>query len=97
MSFLLSILQKRFDLLVIDSPPIVPASDALLVASHVTGVLLVVKAGSANRDLVTKTVGQLRMAQVNIFGVALNRVDIKKPGYYKYYFKNYSNYYAEGK
>jgi len=95
MSFLLSILQNRFDLLVIDSPPILPASDALLIAPHVSGVLLVVKAGSANRDLVTKTVGQLRMAQVNIVGTALNSIDIKRSGYYKYYYKNYSSYYAD--
>ena len=50
MSFLLSKLQKRFDFLVIDAPPIIPASDALLIAPHVDGVLLVVKAGCANRN-----------------------------------------------
>ena len=79
----------------IDAPPLVPASDALLVAPHSDGVLLVVKPGGANRDLVIKTVGQLRMAQINIFGVALNQVNISKAGYYKYYFKNYAKYYAE--
>jgi hypothetical protein len=95
MSFLLSNLQKRYDVLVIDAPPLVPTSDALLIAPHVDGVLLVVKSGSANRELVINTVGQLRMAQVNILGVALNRVNFKKAGYYKYYYKKYSKYYAE--
>jgi len=94
-SFLLSNLKKKFDFLVVDAPPIVPASDALLIAPHVDGVLLVVKSGSANRDLVIKTVEKLRMAKTSILGVALNQVNIKKAGYYKYYFKNYANYYAE--
>jgi Mrp family chromosome partitioning ATPase len=61
----------------------------------VDGVLLVVKAGEANREMVIKTVQSLRTLQTNILGVALNQVDIKRPGYYKYYFKNYSQYYAE--
>ena len=95
MSFLLSTLQKRFDYLVIDAPPIVPASDALLIAPHVDGVLLVVKSGCANRDLVIKTVEKLRMTQTGILGVAFNHVNIKKAGYYKYYFKNYARYYAD--
>ena len=82
-------------MLMIDAPPLVPTSDALLVAPHADGVLLVVKSGGANRDLVIKTVGQLKMAQIDIFGVALNQVNIKKAGYYKYYFKNYAKYYAE--
>jgi len=94
-SFLLSILQKRFDLLIIDTPPVIPASDALLIASHVDGVLLVVKAGGASRELVIKTAQSLRSPQTNIVGVALNQIDIKRAGYYKYYFKNYSRYYTE--
>ena len=95
MSFLLSILQKRFDLLIIDTPPVIPASDALLIASHVDGILLVVKAGGANRELVIKAAQSLRSPQTNLVGVALNQIDIKRPGYYKHYFKNYSQYYTE--
>jgi len=95
LSFLLSILQKKFDLIVIDAPPIIPASDALLIAPHVNGVLLVLKAGRTNRDLVIKAVGQLRRSQTNVLGVALNSVNINKSGYYKAYFKNYARYYEQ--
>jgi Mrp family chromosome partitioning ATPase len=45
--------------------------------------------------MVIKTVEQLQGAQANIMGVVLNRVDIKKEGYYKYYHKYYSKYYGE--
>ncbi len=96
MSFLLSNLKKRFDVLIIDSAPILPASDALVLAPEADGVLLMVKAGLINRQMVKKAVEQLRVAQANLLGVALNHVDIKREGYYKYYHKYYSQYYGEG-
>lgn len=95
MAFLLSYLQNRFDVLIIDSPPILPASDALLLSPQVDGVLLVVKAGSMNRDLVKNVVTQLKRAKANLVGVVLNQVDIRREGYYKYYHKYYSKYYGD--
>jgi len=97
MSFLLSNLKKRFDVLVMDSPPTLPASDALLLAPQVDGVVLMVKAGKVNRQMVKKSIEQLRMAKANLLGVVLGQVDIKKEGYYKYYHKYYSKYYGENK
>ncbi len=97
MSFLISNLKKRFDVLVIDSPPTLPTSDALLMAPHADGAILMVKAGSLNRELVKKGTEQLRMAKANLLGVVLSQVDIKKEGYYKYYHKYYSKYYGEEK
>ena len=94
-SFLLSHFRKRFDLVIIDTPPILPASDALLLAPQVDGVVFMTKAGSMNRDLVAKAVDQLRHAKANILGVVLNQVDVKRDGYYKYYDKYYSKYYGE--
>ena len=95
MEFLLHYLQNIFDVIIIDSPPILPASDALLISSHTDGVLLVVKAGLLNRDLVLKAVEQLELAQANVLGVVLNDVDVNKAGYSSYYHKYYSGYYGE--
>ena len=95
MSFLISNLKKRFDTLIIDSSPILPASDALLLVPRTDGVVLMVKAGLMNRELVKKAVDQLRLSQANLLGVALNSVDIKREGYYKYYHKYYSKYYGQ--
>jgi len=94
-SFLISMLKKRFDLLVIDSPPILPASDALLLAPHADGTLLITGAGMMNRDLVKKAADQLRQANANLIGVALNGVDIQREGYYSHYYKYYSKYYGD--
>jgi hypothetical protein len=95
MSFLLSYLNRRFEILVIDSPPILPTSDALLLAPQIDGLVLMVKAGQVNRELIKKAVDQIRLAQANIVGVVINEVDVKREGYYKYYHKYYSEYYGE--
>jgi Mrp family chromosome partitioning ATPase len=72
-----------------------PASDPLILSTYMDGVLLISRSGMMNRKMVIKTVEQLQGAQANIMGVVLNRVDIKKEGYYKYYHKYYSKYYGE--
>ena len=95
MSFLFGPLKEAFDCLIIDTPPLLPASDALILTPHTDGVVLVIKAGLMNRELVKNTVERLRLAQANLLGVVLNRVDLKREGYYKYYHKYYSKYYGE--
>ena len=89
-SFLLSYLNRRFDILVIDSPPILLASDALLIAPQTDGVVLIVKAGQMKRELVKKSAEQLHNARANLIGVVLNQVD-SEDSYYQYY----SDYYKE--
>ncbi|MFC1867605.1 DUF4388 domain-containing protein [Thermodesulfobacteriota bacterium] len=95
LSFLMSNLTKRFDILIIDSPPILPASDALLLAPHADGVVLMARAGLINRDMVKRTADQLRKVNANLLGVVLNQVDIRREGYYKNYYNYYSKYYGE--
>ncbi|MCP4351478.1 MAG: DUF4388 domain-containing protein [Desulfobacterales bacterium] len=97
MSFLISYLQKKYDVLLIDTPPILPASDALLLAPQLDGVVLMVKAGHMDRELVKKAVEQLQLAKANLLGVVLNQIDVKREGYYRYYKKYYSGYYGESK
>ncbi len=96
MPFLLSYLTRRFDRVIVDTPPILPASDALVIAPEMDGVLLMVKAGHVNRASVEKAVEQLRMAEANLIGVVLNQVNAKKDAYYKYHPKYYAKYYGNG-
>ncbi len=95
MSFLISKLKKKFNILVIDSPPVMPTSDPLVLARYTDGALLVVKAGQMARDLIGKSVEQLKMAKANLLGVVLNMVDIKKDGYYRHYYKYETKYYPD--
>ena len=89
MKFIISFLKRRFDFLVIDSPPVLPASDALIIAPFVDGVLLVTRAAKTNRQFVKKALEQIKMAKANILGVVLNQLDFKRERYYKYYTKYY--------
>jgi len=95
MSFLIAYLKKKFDMLIIDSSPVMAASDALILAAQLDGVLLINRAGMINRKMVIKTVEQVQNAQGKILGIVLNRVDVRKEGYYKYYHKYYSKYYGK--
>ena len=97
MSFLLSYLKRRFDRIILDSSPVLPASDAVLLSPQTDGVVLMVKPGEVNRELVEKAVRQLQVAEANLVGVVLNEVDVNRDGYYKYYYKYYSKYYGEDK
>jgi len=95
MSFLLEHLKRRYEVVVLDSPPLLPTSDALLLAPQTDGVVLMIKAGQVNRDLIQKAVDQIHHTKANLIGVVLNEVDVKREGYYKYYNKYYAKYYGE--
>jgi len=95
MSFLLSFLKKRYDMLVIDTPPVLPATDALLLAPQTDGVVLITKANATDRRMVKKVVDQIKHTQSNLIGIVLNQVNLKKEGYYRYYSKYYSKYYGK--
>ena len=92
--FLMDLLKKRFDFIIVDTPPVMPATDALLMAKRTDGTILVVKAGNTNRKIVKSVVEKFNNAKLPILGTVLNYVDLKKEGYYRYY-KNYSFYYRE--
>ncbi len=95
MTFLLDYLKRRYDVVVLDSPPLLPTSDALLLAPRTDGVVLVIKAGQVNRELLKKVVEQIQNTKSDLIGVVLNDVDTKREGYYKYYHKYYAKYYGE--
>jgi len=66
---------ESFDLVILDSPPILAANDALLLSSLVDGVLLVVGAGSANLDDVRHARQQLEPLGTPLIGAVLNRFE----------------------
>ncbi len=90
-------LSERFDRVIFDSPPIAPVTDAILLSSHVDGVMLVVKAGTTRKDLLARSVEQLRGVKAPLLGVVLNGVDLRRGGggyYYGYYYRQNAEYYG---
>ena len=80
---------KRFSLVVFDSPPILAANDALLLAGIVDGVLLVVDAGSADRDEVRRAKEQLELVGASVIGAVLNQFDPKIHGRSNHPYRGY--------
>jgi receptor protein-tyrosine kinase len=81
---------QRFDLVLFDSPPILAGNDALLLAGIVDGVLLVVGAGSADREEVRRAKEQLAEVGTPMIGAVFNQFDQRIHGrasqpYSKYY------------
>jgi Mrp family chromosome partitioning ATPase len=77
-----------FDWIIIDSPPVIPVSDARLLASFCDGVLMLVNAGTTPFDLAQRACGAFPKNQ--LLGVILNRVDPAQAyGSYYYYGKGY--------
>lgn len=90
----LQMLREEYDCIVIDSPPVMPVSDALLLSTVVDGVVIVVNGQVTPREIVRGTRARLEHFGAKILGVVLNRVDIQRSGY-GYYYGYYSTYHAK--
>jgi capsular exopolysaccharide synthesis family protein len=90
MERLVGALVQAADIVLFDSPPVLAVTDAVVMARHVDGVLLVVDAGHTREHALAQAVGELQKTGVNLLGVALNRLDTRRGGYYYYYY-----YYSE--
>jgi polysaccharide biosynthesis transport protein len=78
-------LRKRYKFIVIDSPPIMAATDAVILSALVDGVLLVVRSGETPKEAFTRTRDLLNSVKSHVLGVVLNAVDSSSPGYYQSY------------
>jgi capsular exopolysaccharide synthesis family protein len=86
MKKLLSNIQKDYDYVFIDSPPVVTVTDAVVLAPVVDGVILVIQAGKTEIEAVSRAKEILESVKANILGVVLNRVKESHRGYYYYYY-----------
>src|SRR5262249_15613618 len=83
-------LAERFDFVVIDSPPLINVSDPIILSTLVDGVILVVKSGQSEGDLVRRACQDLSAVGAKVLGVTLNNLNIRKDGYD--YYRNYRQY-----
>jgi succinoglycan biosynthesis transport protein ExoP len=91
---LLAILQKNFQHVVIDSPPVSSFTDGVLISTMVDGVLLVVQGGKSSRHIVRRSKQLLQDVGAKIFGVVLNNTEVQSHDYY-YYQRYYGQKYYE--
>lgn len=82
---LLSALGERADVVVVDTPPVLPVTDAAVVASQVDAVLLVATASKSTRRDVTRAMSSLGRVAAPLVGVVFNRAsDLDSYAYYRY-------------
>ena len=81
-------LAQRFDLVVFDTPPLLAASDAVILGTFVDGVALVVKSGGTHRDVIKRKLELFQNVQARMLGTILNQtgVEVAHEGY------SYSSY-----
>jgi capsular exopolysaccharide synthesis family protein len=92
---LIAELRTRYKFVVIDSPPIMAATDAVILSVLVDGVLIVVRSGETPKEAFTRTRDLLAGVKCHMLGVVLNAVDASSPDYYysyRYYPYSYGGY-----
>lgn len=100
MKDLLETLKGQYDVVLIDSPPIMAVTDAVLLSAEVDGVCLVAESGRTHPDVLVRANEQLKHAQARILGVVLNKFDVQhsyRSSHYYYQYYYYYYYSDEGK
>jgi succinoglycan biosynthesis transport protein ExoP len=89
--------RKEYDHIIIDSPPVLSVTDAVLLAVQADMVTLVVRAGQTTMGAVRNARDLLLHLKAPLRGIVLNAVDLQSPDYYYYYYSasKYRGYYTD--
>ncbi len=80
-------LKEAADYILVDSPPVLVASDAMALAPTVDGVIVVACYGSSTRDSARRTIELLRRVEARVLGLVINNIaPATRYGYYHYYY-----------
>ncbi|MEO1405932.1 MAG: polysaccharide biosynthesis tyrosine autokinase, partial [Pseudomonadota bacterium] len=92
---IISEVEDMFDLVIVDSPPVLSFADAPLLGSICRGAIVVIEAGRIRRPGILRTIGRMHESRTNLLGAVLTKFDAKKFGYnYAYYNYGYEGRYA---
>jgi non-specific protein-tyrosine kinase len=79
MTELVERLKQDADIVVIDSPPLLPVTDAAILSRASDGAILVVRHGQTRREQLVRATDQLRAVEARLLGSVLNRVPLRGP------------------
>jgi len=91
---LLTVLEKHYDRIIVDSPPVHAVSDSLVLSRHAKGMLFVVKSDGTSQRIIKPCIKRLHDVDAPIIGVVLNQVDVEKKGNYGYGYGGYYDQYG---
>lgn len=95
MKNLLSELRKKFDFIIIDTPPLLSCTDAAVLASSIDGVLIVARSHKTHRDALRQARDVMERVRAKIAGVVLNAVPVGRGAYGYYRYHHYYHYHYE--
>lgn len=86
MKRLINEVSAQFDVVLIDTPPIIAVTDAAIIAQEVDGVILVLASGEVNKEYALRAKEQLDKVGAKILGAVLNKADMNTSEHYYYYY-----------
>ena len=89
---MISKLKEKYDYIIVDTPPMGNLIDGAIVARQCDGAVMVIESGSISYRLEQRVKGQLEKSGCRILGVVLNKVNMKRNGYYSKYYGKYGKY-----
>ncbi len=94
MSQLLEECRKRFEYVIVDTPPVLSVTDAVILAAQSDGTVVVVRPGKTGRAALKRAIEVLRQSHIKLFGAVINTMDLTGPNTY-YYGAYRKGYYEE--
>jgi len=94
MKDLLDELRGQFDHIVIDTPPTLSVTDAVVISTWSDAVVLVIRSGQTTKQALRRARDILMQVNAKVSGVLMNAVDLNSPDYYYYY--EYQGKYSHG-
>jgi capsular exopolysaccharide synthesis family protein len=86
-------LRERYEFVIVDSPPVVPVTDGVVLSREADGVVLVVKGHDTPLELVRRARDQLALANAHVLGAVINNVDLGWGDLY--FYSRYAGYYGQ--
>jgi len=86
--------RERFDLVLIDNPPVLPVADAIIVGIHCDGTIGLLRAGRTSRKALRRFVQTLARNRIHILGLVIEAVDMSATEYRSVYGYNVQSYYG---
>jgi polysaccharide biosynthesis transport protein len=94
----LRVWREEFDHIIIDTPPVLSVTDAVMLSAYAESTVVVVRAGKTRKEALRRVRALLSQVKTRVLGVVINGVDMGSPEHYYYYYgKRYgdSKYYRE--
>ncbi len=92
-------LRQNFDRIILDLPPVLPIAATRIIASRADAVIMAAKWNHTPAAAIRAALGRLPFEHVNVAGVALTQIDMRRKGYFgredpAFYYSKYREYYA---